>query len=87
MHVILEVITFLAISIATCRGKFLRGIYLYSNCEYKCKSDANTRELHGKPEGKKHEVKRENSLNQRDYNEFSMLYYKFNFLGFNPPSH
>ena len=33
---------------------------------------------------KNHGAKRENSLNQRDYNKFSMLYYKCNSLGFDP---
>ena len=32
------------------------------------------------PKGENHGAKRE--LNQRDYNEFSMLYSKFNSLGF-----
>ena len=34
--------------------------------------------------GKNHGAERENSLNQRDKNEFSMLYYKFDSLGFDP---
>jgi len=29
-------------------------------------------------------VKKEITLTQRDYKEFSALYYKFNFLGFDP---
>jgi len=33
---------------------------------------------------KNHGAKRENSLNQRNYNEFSMFYYNFNSLGFDP---
>ena len=33
------------IAVGDCRRKFLGRIYLHSNCEYKCKSDANTREL------------------------------------------
>jgi len=34
--------------------------------------------------GKNYSAKREKSLNHRDYNELSMLYYKFNFLELDP---
>ena len=35
-----------------------------------------------KPRCRERERERENLLNQRDYNEFSMFYYKFNYVGF-----
>ena len=38
------------------------------------------------PHQKNHGAKREIPLNQRDYKEFSTLYYKFNSLGLDPLS-
>ena len=35
-------------------------------------------------QGKNHGENREILLNQRDYKEFSTLYYRFNSLGFDP---
>ena len=65
-----------------CRGKFLGRIYLHSNCKWKCKSNAITRELRENPKEWKTTVQRgrENPSNQKDHKKFSLFYYKFYFF-------
>ena len=59
-----------------CRDKFLREIYLHKIYKRESKAIQTTENLHAKPaEGKNQDVKREISLNQRDYKEFPALYY------------
>jgi len=71
-----------------CKDKFLGGIYLHSICKRKSRAMQTLENLHEKSsEGKttvEREREREIPLNQRDYKEFSVLYYRFNFLSFNP---
>jgi len=67
-----------------CRAKFLRRIYPHPICEKKVEQRKHQRIYVKNPQKRKPQRKEKIPLNQKDYNEFSVLYYGFNFLGFDP---